>query len=266
MFIIAENLGVRNRDFMRAVEGGNRSEIARMAGELKRAGADAINVQCSLDGSGDEDRMPWVAEAIEKAVDSLLCLDTRNSGALKKCFSVLKKSCIINYLSSSEPRDSEELLRMVQKTKSHLVLRASGESVPLSFEARLQILEDLLEAANRADIPNERLFMDPSVVHMGRGMGQEHLVNAIEVLHSIREMIDPRVNTVAWISNISTGMKREMRKVIEAAFLLYMAGAGLDAAVVDVLDPELKKAIYLVKSFRDDVVFSPADMLVHAEA
>lgn len=266
MFIIAENLGTRNRDYVKALDAGNRSEIARMAGALKKAGADAINIQCSLDGAGDEDRMPWVAETVEKAVDARLCLDTRNLGALKKCFSVIKNPCIVNYLSSKEPQEADGLLQLVQKTKSYLVLRASSETVPLSFEAKLRILEDLLEAANRADIPNERLFMDPSVVHMGRGMGQEHLVNTIEVLHSIREMIDPPVNTVAWISNVSSGMKRQMRKSIEAAFLLYLAGAGLDAAIVDVLDPELRKAFYLVKSFRDETVFSPADMLVHAEA
>jgi len=30
--------------------------------------------------------------------------------------------------------------------------------------------------------------------------------------------------------------------------------------MVDVLDEELRKAIYLVKSFKDEIVFSPADI------
>jgi cobalamin-dependent methionine synthase I len=55
-------------------------------------------------------------------------------------------------------------------------------------------------------------------------------------------------------------MPKTVRKPLEATFLTYLAGAGLDAAMVDVLDGNIRKAIYLIKSFRDEVVFSQADI------
>jgi len=76
----------------------------------------------------------------------------------------------------------------------------------------------------------------------------------------MKELVEPPINTIAWISNVSTGLPRALRKPLEAAFLTYLAGAGLDAAMVDILDENIKKAIYLIKSFRDEIVFTQADI------
>ena len=70
------------------------------------------------------------------------------------------------------------------------------------------IIEDLIEKANAADIPNERIFADPSVVHIGRGNGQEHLLNAHESIVVLNEMVDPPLNTAVWISNVTTGLPK----------------------------------------------------------
>jgi cobalamin-dependent methionine synthase I len=76
----------------------------------------------------------------------------------------------------------------------------------------------------------------------------------------MKELVEPPLNTIAWISNISTGLPKTLRKPLEAAFLSYLAGAGLDAAMVDILDEHIRKTIYLIKSFRDEIVFSQADI------
>ena len=36
--------------------------------------------------------------------------------------------------------------------------------------------------------------------------------------------------------------------------------AGLSAALVNVKDEEIMKTVYLIKSFRDEIIFSPADI------
>lgn len=263
MIVIADNLNVRNKIYLAAVESKHAEIITKKAQELAQF-SDIINVQCSLDGNGDEENLPWAAETIERATDRMVCLDSRNIEALKKAFTLLKKPPLVNYLSQNEPEDRDGLLSLVARERAYLVLRASRGSIPVTFEGKLQILEELLQAANSADIPNERLFLDPSVVHMARDSGQEHLVNSREALLSIKEMIEPPVNSIVWVSNVSVGMPKEQRKATEAAFLLYFAGAGLDAAMVDVLDHELKKSLYFIKSFKDEVVFTPADLALHA--
>ncbi|MDA8088760.1 MAG: dihydropteroate synthase [Nitrospiraceae bacterium] len=263
MIAVADNLNTRNKDYMAAVEARDSKTLSGLAKALSDAGADVINIQCSLDGSGDEDRLPWVLETVQGATDRVLCIDSRNIEAVKKALTLIKKPPLINYVSETEPAQRQDCFSLANRAKAYIVLRAArGGNIPTSFENKLQILETLLEDANRADIPNERLFLDPSLIHIGRGAGQDHIMNTHECILAIKEMVEPPVNTISWISNVSTGMSpRQARKMTEAGILTYLAGAGLDAALLDILDPAIRQSLYLIKSFRDEIVFSPADLL-----
>jgi 5-methyltetrahydrofolate corrinoid/iron sulfur protein methyltransferase len=260
MIVIAENLNTRNRVYMDALASRDKKTISELAKKLSEAGADIINLQCSLDGAGDEDTLPWVTGLVQNAADKDISLDSRNTNAIGKAVPLCKKPPLINFISETEPEDQDALLSLVSDTGSSLVIRASKGSVPTSLETKLQIIEELLEMANEADIPNERLFADPSIVHIGRGMGQKNLSNSLECIRVINELIEPPLNSIAWISNISTGLPKSLRKPLEAALLVYLAGAGLSAAMVDLLDENIRRAIYVIKSFREEVVFSQADI------
>ncbi|MDH4162906.1 MAG: dihydropteroate synthase [Nitrospirota bacterium] len=259
MLVIADNLNVRNAVWREALKKQDRKAIETLAQELTALGADMISVQTSSDGSGDEDALPFAVEALQHDTALPLCLDSRNLKALRRAVSVTKEPPLINYLSADEKK-SDDILRLVRESKSSLVLRALKGTVPVTLEARLLILENLLEQANAADIPNERLYADPSVVHIGGGSGQEHLQHAHESLNALHSLIDPPINTTVWVSNVTAGLPQKTRSLVASSFLTYLAGAGLTAAFLDVRDRELMKAVYLIRTFRDETVFTPADL------
>jgi 5-methyltetrahydrofolate corrinoid/iron sulfur protein methyltransferase len=260
MIAIADNLNTRNKPYQDAVSKRDKKTVAEIVKTLTVAGADMINIQCSLDGAGDEETLPWVTGIIAEAGECGISLDSRNTKAIKKTLPLCKKPPLVNFMSKTEPEEKDVLLSLVADAGASLVIRASSGTIPTSVEAKLQIIEELLEMANGADIPNERLYADPSIVHLGRGLGQKHLVNSHECILVMKELVEPPLNTIAWISNISTGLPKALRKPLEASFLSYLAGAGLDAAMVDILDEHIQKTIYLIKSFRDEIVFSQADI------
>jgi cobalamin-dependent methionine synthase I len=259
MLVIADNLNVRNKVYREALKKKDAKAIGAMAKDLAAKGADMVNVQVSLDGVGDEVLLPMAAEAAQKGSGLPLCLDSRNVKALKQTVPLCTELPIINYLSADE-KDPGELLTLVRETRSSLVIRALKGAVPATLEAKLMVLEDLIEKANAADIPNERIFADPSVVHIARGNGQEHLLNTHESIVVLNEMVDPPLNTVVWISNVITGLPKNVRSTVASAYLSYLAGAGLSAALVDMNDGELMKIIYLIKAFRDEITFAAGDL------
>jgi cobalamin-dependent methionine synthase I len=259
MLVIADNLSVRNKVYRDALKKKDVKAIGAMAKELAAKGAEMINVQVSPDGAGDEVLLPMAAEAVQKGSGLPLCLDSRNVNALKKTVPLCSEPPIINYLSADE-KDPGELLTLVRESRSSLVIRALKGTVPATLEAKLMVLEDLIEKANAADIPNERIFADPSVVHIARGNGQEHLLNAHESIVVLNEMVDPPLNTVVWISNVTTGLPKKVRSTVAAAYLSYLAGAGLSAAMVDMNDGELMKVVYLIKAFREEITFAAGDL------
>lgn len=258
MIVIADNLNTRNRVYMEALRSKNKKVLSELTMRLSHA--DMINVQCSLDCSEDEETLPWAVGVVLESTNKDICLDSRNIQAIKKSISLCKRPPLINYISQTEPEDPEALLHLVADSGASLVLRASRATPPTSLEAKLMIIEELLEMANAVDIPNERLYADPSLVHIGRGVGQKHLANSTECIKLLKDLVEAPINTIAWIANVAVGMPKDLRKKVEAAFFIYFSGVGLDAAMVDVLDENLRRAIYLVKSFKDEIVFSPADI------
>lgn len=259
MLIIADNLNVRNKAYMDAIKKKDKKALEAMAKDLEKKGAEVINIQCSTDGSGDEEALPLVVEALQKGAAIPLSLDSRNIRALRKAVPLCKEPPIINYVSADET-DADEFFALARETRSNIVLRALKGTTPSTLEAKLMVLEDLIEKANAADVPNERLLADPSIVHIARGSGQEHIVNAHESIIVLNEMVDPPINSVVWVANVTTGLPKKIKSRVASALLTYLAGAGLNAAFVDVMDDELMNGVYLIKAFRDDVIFSPADL------
>ncbi len=259
MLVIADNLNIRNSAYREAVKKKDRKAIETMSKELASLGADMINIQVSSDSDGDEDVLPFVVDTVQQALDLPLCLDSRNVAALAKAVPLCKEPPIINYISADE-KNADVFLKLIRETKSNLVIRAVKGTVPMTLEAKLMIIEDLIEKANAADIPNERLFADPSVVHIGKAMGQEHLLNAHESIVVLNEMVDPPINTVIWLSNVTTGLPRNIKSRVAATYLSYLAGAGLHAAMLNVKDPEIMNTVYLIKTFRDEITFAAADI------
>jgi cobalamin-dependent methionine synthase I len=259
MLVIADNLNVRNAAYMDALKKKDKTAVEAMAKELASLGADMINVQVSSDGVGDEDLLPLAVEAVQDGAGLPLCLDSRNVKALRKAVPLCKEPPLINYLSADE-KNPDEMLTLVRETKSNIIIRALKGTVPMTLEAKLMIIEDLVEKANAADVPNERIFADPSVVHISKGMGQEHLLNAHESIIVLNDMIEPPLNTAVWISNVTTGLPKKLKSTVASAYLSYLAGAGLHAALVNVKDADLMKTVYLIKTFRDEITFAEGDL------
>lgn len=259
MLVIADNLSVRNAAYRETVKKKDRKALEGLARELAKRGAETIALQCSSDGSGDEDSLPFVTETVQEAAGLPLCLDSRSIKALRKAVQLCKEPPIINYVSEDE-KNSDEFYSLARETRSSLILRALKGTVPATLEAKLMIIENLIEKANAADIPNERLFADPSVVHIAKGMGQEHLLNAHEAIIVLNEMVDPPINTTVWLSNVTTGLPKGVKSAVAASYLSYLAGAGLSAAFINVMDPEIMRAVYLIKSFRDEITFAAGEI------
>ncbi|MEK6691791.1 MAG: hypothetical protein AABY78_10985 [Nitrospirota bacterium] len=53
-------------------------------------------------------------------------------------------------------------------------------------------------------------------------------MNSHEFIRALQEMVEPPINTIAWISNISTGAPKSLKSRLNSYFLSYLSGAGLD--------------------------------------
>jgi cobalamin-dependent methionine synthase I len=247
MKVISQNLGFRNKDFLKAARNGDKATMSVMAEVLKKAGADIINIGLSLDGDGDEKFMEAAVVAVQRA-GLPLSIDSRNPKAQQIAAKVAEVPLIVNYLCAEDSRAKEmdEILTVAASGKSDLVLYALRKGTPADADERLQIIESLIEKANAAGIPSERLIVDPVILHLGGGIGQEHAVAVQETLYGIRELVEPPIRTTCWLSNISAGAPKELRTAINNTYLAVLAGLWLWSAYVDVMDKHTMRTVRLI--------------------
>jgi 5-methyltetrahydrofolate corrinoid/iron sulfur protein methyltransferase len=260
MQVIANNLLFKNKAFINAARSGDKASMSAFASELKAAGADIINVNLSLDGDGDEKYMATAVEAIQR-VGLPLFIDSRNPKAHLAAVKAATVPLTLNYVSMEESRasDMDKILGIAAEYKTDIVLYAMWKNTPYNFDARLTIINELLEKANGAGIKNDRIVVDPVILHLAGGVGQEHAVAVQETLYELRELVEPPLRTTCWLSNISAGAPKELRPSINNTFLAMLSGLGLWSASMDVLNKETMRTVRLIRAINNKAVYSISD-------
>ena len=145
---------------------------------------------------------------------------------------------IINSVTA-EPEKLATVGPLVAEHKAWLVALAMGtEGIPESAEKRLAACELIMTHLNRLGVAPEQVFFDPLVLPMAVDSTQGLVT--LKTLEQIKSRF-PTANTVMGLSNISYGLPR--RKLINRAFLIMAAYAGLDAVILDPLDAKVMSLI-----------------------
>jgi len=260
MLVIANNLSYRNRDFVKAANQGDTLTISAMAEVIKKAGADIINVNISLDGDGDDKVLPGAVEAVAKAGLPIF-IDSRNPKAVWDSLDVAGRKPTVNYISAENVVRSamDDILQAVADRDADVVLYPIRSGTPRDADERLANISELMERANDSGITNDRIIVDPVILHLGGGVGQEQAVHVQSVMLGINELIDPPVRTTCWISNASAGAPKELRPAINSTYLAMLAGLGLWSVFMGAHNREMMRAVRLIRALRNEAVYSPTD-------
>ena len=95
-----------------------------------------------------------------------------------------------------------------------------------------------MEATRAAGVPDEHVYVDP--LAMTLGTNTESAVTALDTMRAIRAAY-PEAHLTIGLSNISFGLPA--RSQINRTFLTLAMQAGLDSAILDPLDRDLRAAI-----------------------
>jgi cobalamin-dependent methionine synthase I len=268
MFVIASNITTRSPKLARAFKqaksdawnthGPSAQVIMEMAREVAKCGADAIEIDMQQHAD-DPEALKFAVESVQGATDIQLCLSSNKPEVLQAGLSVCNRPPIINYLAIEELRLRQVLPAAVASGAS-LVLLVSDPSAPADAREMLEKVAILVGAANSEGIPNDRLFVDPGVIHVTSELGQRHASEVLEFLRELPHVVDPAVRSTCWLTSSSSGAPAAKRSVIETAMLFAFAGAGLSSVFLDVLRRENLRAVRLAKIFRNELVYSDGDI------
>lgn len=251
MFIIGERINGMYKDVRRAIKNKDKRVIQELAKEQVSAGANALDVNVGPASSEPTEAMKWLIEIIQEVVDVALSLDSTKPQVIKEGLKLTKNKAIIN--STSADREKlDVLIPLAKEYKASLIgLTMDKKGIPRDSSQRCEFAAQIITSWMEAGLPIEELYLDPIILPVNVAQPQ-----AKEVLSSLRDfklLYNPPPKTIIGLSNVSQGAKN--RSLINRTFLVMACAQGLDAAILDPLDKELKEALITAELLLNKIIY-----------
>lgn len=237
MLIIGEKINATSKRVAEAIINKDAPFIQGLARQQVEAGAHYVDVNAGT-GQGIEREiadLQWAIDVVQQAADVPLCLDSSDPNALVAAVKHYSGSeAMINSVNAELER-LEPVGRLAAERGASVIALVMGEGgIPGTVDERVAAGEFIVNQLNLFGVKEEQIYFDPLVLPISVDTTQ-----GMVTLHTIEQLKHryPSAKTVVGLSNISYGLPQ--RGIVNRAFLLMAAAAGLDAAILDPTDARM---------------------------
>ena len=210
-----------------SLKAGDLDIVKKDAVAQAEAGADIIDVNVNAPGVDDIVLLPKAIEAVMKAVDAPVCIDSPNPDALEAALKVYQGKPLVNSVSG-ETHLLKRVLPIIKEYGAAVIgLLQDDDGIPKNADKRVAIAHKIIEAVEKAGLAREDVVID--VLTFAIGAEAASGKDVLEAIRRIREELG--VNMTMGASNISFGMPD--RAIINNAWVSSVIAAGATALIVD---------------------------------
>jgi 5-methyltetrahydrofolate corrinoid/iron sulfur protein methyltransferase len=238
MKIIGERINGNWSRVKKAVASRDAASIQGLAQQQVDAGVDWLDVSSGTPPEQEPEDLVWLVQTVQEVVEVPLCLDSANPRALAAAIEQVRETPLINSINGEQARLDGILPLVAESGCEVIALAMDDQGIPSDVEGRLTAIRRVLDELHRVGVPGDKIYVDPLVMAVAANMESGRI--ALEAMRAVHAEY-PEVHISSGLSNISFGLP--VRTLINRAFLTVAMEAGLDTAILDPLDRELRKAL-----------------------
>ncbi len=251
MILAADNIHALNPIVSEAMQKLDPAPIRELALKMVANGAALLDVNPGYLTKRKLDRMRFLVETIEDAVDVPLIFDSPSSAVLAAGLSVCRNKPILSALSLEEAK-LKEILPLAVKHQTPLVILLMDENsfTPPAVDEKIALAIELRERALTAGIPADNLIFDPVLPNCAWEDSSLRISEDIETVRLLANgaIFNEPTRTMVGLSNLRSGAARASAE-LESVALLMLAGAGLQIALANVLRDNVQSAYKWITEF-----------------
>ncbi|MDO8282974.1 MAG: dihydropteroate synthase [Thermodesulfovibrionia bacterium] len=253
MIIIGEKISIIAKKVREAMNSRDPKPIQELAMAQWKAGAHIIDVNIGPAEVNGEDLMTWMVQSIQEKVSAPLCLDTTNASALEaglKAHNNQWGKPLIN--STSNDPERFIMLELAAKYNSQIIALTVGKGgLPADADDRMVIASEIMARAEDLGVPMEDIYLDPLILQVCTTQDQaKHALNAVRMFKELN------MKSVVGLSNISNGVPKTMRSLIDRVYLSLLMYEGLSSAIMNPLDKDLMDVVKTTEVFLGDTLYA----------
>ncbi len=238
MLLIGENLNIMSKRIGEALRQKDPQPIKELAIAEAEAGMDMLDVNLGPARKEGAYLMEWVVRVVQEAVDLPISLDTTNIEAMEAGLRIHRGRALINSISA-RPERIEALMPLAKKYNVPFVgLLLGSEGIPRDLDERALLAVQFMSVAEEYGVPYEDIWFDPIVLPINT---QQMQIQGCTEFVKILPDLAPRSKSICGLSNVSSGVPRELKGIINRTYMIILKRYGLYSAIVDAFDKELKE-------------------------
>lgn len=241
-FLIGERLNTQgSRKFKRMVMGEDYDAMVELARSQVDSGAHGLDVCVALTERADEaELMRKVVRKLANAVPVPLVIDTTELDVLKAALEANPGRALINstHLESGPEKASKIFSLAKQFNAAVIVLTIDENGMAKKADHKLEVARRIYDlAVNEHGLQPGDLVYDALTFTLATGDPdlQDSAIQTLEGIRRIKAAL-PGVLTSLGVSNVSFGLSKPARAVLNSVMLYHTVEAGLDMAIVNPAD------------------------------
>ncbi len=236
--IIGERINPTGRKLLAAeMAAWNFDRVRNDALAQVAAGARMLDVNAGIPLADEPAILAEAIRVVQSVVEVPLSIDSSIVKALEAGLAAYQGKPLVNSVTAEEER-LEAVLPLIARHKAAVIGIANDETgISEDANVRFQIAKKIVLRAESYGIPREDVLIDPLAMPIGavRYAG----ATLFTLVRRLREELG--VNACCGASNISFGLPD--RPALNAAFLAMAIASGMNCAITNALEPEMKKSI-----------------------
>jgi 5-methyltetrahydrofolate corrinoid/iron sulfur protein methyltransferase len=249
LIIAADNLNILNPMVGQALSALDPQPLQELARRLEQAGADLIDINPGFLPPRRHDRMAFIVESVQQVTNLRLILDSPDARVLARGLAAADKPPILNACTLEEEKLREILPLAARHGTDLVLLLLDARSFPAAgLEGKIALALELREHALAAGLTDAQLIYDPVLPNLTWPDAWEQTAAIVKTVHLLTdgEVFQTPGRTMVGISNLRSGLRHTYPVRVEEAVLGVLAGAGLEIALADVLQPGLMDTVKII--------------------
>ncbi|MBQ4257862.1 MAG: dihydropteroate synthase [Clostridia bacterium] len=250
--IIGERIHCISPAIREAMNTMNPGPILQRAKQQLDAGADYLDVNIGPAESNGETLMKWAVQLLQSEFDNVpLCLDTANRKAIEAGISVYNRQKGKPIVNSADAGDRIENIDLAAANDAIAIALCSKAGVPADNDERMMYCQELLERGMSLGMTEEDLWFDPLFLVI-KGMQDKQN----DVLEAIKMFSDMGLKTTGGLSNVSNGMPKTVRPIVDSAMIAMAMANGLTSAIINPCDRRMIETIKSCDIIKDNCLYA----------
>ena len=250
--IIGERIHCISPVIREAMNTMNPGPILKRAKAQLDAGADYLDVNIGPAESNGETLMKWAVQLLQSEFDNVpLSLDTANRKAIEAGISVYNRSKGKPIVNSADAGDRIENIDLAAANDAIAIALCSKAGVPADNDERMMYCQEMLERGMMLGMSEDDLLFDPLFLVI-KGMQAKQK----DVLEAIRMLTEMGLKTTGGLSNVSNGMPKHVRPIIDSAMVSMAMANGLSSAIINPCDRRMIETIKSCDIIKDNFLYA----------